>query len=126
MQAQICVPAIHWPCKMGNILHGPPLAAEIISGLCWDAFFLSAFKTLVHVRLQVYTELHIEERQHSHWRGQQEEAGMGAGDLNIHKGYCICIVLSHPKERHFNGTCCYFALCILCPFSSSGSWPLST
>lgn len=112
--------------KSATFYTGLLLAAEIISGLCWDAFFLPAFKTLVHVRIQVYTELDTEERQHSHWRGQQEEAGMGDGDLNTNKVYCICILLPHPEERDVNGTCCYFALCILCPFPSSQSWPLST
>lgn len=77
-----------------GILPGPPLAAVITSGLGWDAFFFSpTVKTPVPVRIQVYTELHTEERQHSCWRGQQEEAGIVSGDLNTNKIYFFGILL---------------------------------
>lgn len=56
-------------------------------------FFLSLVKTLVPVRMQVYTEIHTEERQHFCWRGQQKEAGMVDGDLNTNKIHFICILL---------------------------------
>lgn len=60
-----------------NILHGPPLPAVTTSGLCWDVFVFSPpVKTLVPVRIQVFIERHTEERQHSCWRVQQNEAGM--------------------------------------------------